>query len=90
MTLVAISLGGPPSDLDRVLFDGLDLFGGPLEEVVGQLRQLGYSVTQHSPNLYMIDDADVWLALERPTAGAVSSDSHTVELIVARPASLAN
>ena len=33
-----ISFGGPPDGRDRVVFDGVGLWGGTLAEVVGRLR----------------------------------------------------
>jgi hypothetical protein len=86
--VISITLGGPPSGADRVVFDTVDLFARPLEDVVGQLRGRGYEVYEHSPNHYGIVDADVWLELERiKESGAAYADM--VHLAVARPSRLA-
>jgi len=80
--VIGISFGGPPDGRDRVLFDGIDLWGGALVEVVGQLRERGHSVNEHGPELYAIDDTDVWLRLERPPQFAPAAP-HKIDVIVA-------
>jgi hypothetical protein len=82
-----ISFAGPPDTTDRVLFDGLDLWGGSLAEVVARIRDRGHNVNQHGPERYVIDDTDVWLMLQRPERFA-SAEPHIVDLLVARPSLL--
>jgi hypothetical protein len=82
--VTGISFAGPPDKNDRVLFDGLDLWGGSLVEVVGQIRDRGHNVNQHGPERYAIDDTDVWLMLQRPDQFA-PSEPHVIDLLVARP-----
>jgi hypothetical protein len=60
-----VYLSRPLSDADRVLFDGLDLFSGPLEVIVDSLRKRGHRVDYHDNGVYTINDMDVWLRLER-------------------------
>lgn len=85
--VVGICFGGPPDRTDRVLFDGLDLWGGTLLEVVGQLRRRGHTVAQHGPERYEIDDTGVWLMLERPPQFEPSWP-HKIDLVVGRPSVL--
>ena len=72
----AVYLNRPLSDADRVLFDGLDLFSGPLEVIVDSLRQRGHRDDYHDNGVYTINDTDVWLRLERMSgSGSPYADS---------------
>lgn len=85
--VTGISFAGRPDATDRVLFDGLDLWDGSLTEVVGQIRDRGHTISQHGPERYAIDDAEVWLMLQRPEQ-FLSSEPHVIDLIVGHPGRL--
>jgi hypothetical protein len=85
--VTGISFAGPPDTTDRVLFGGLDLWDGSLTEVVDKLRDRGHNISQHGPERYAIDDAEVWLMLQRPEQ-FLPAEPHVIDLFVARPGRL--